>query len=160
MWRMYREDCHALGLTCRQPQGVHTHRMRALLTVHAVDDDACALGRFVRPSRDQPPAAHHPLDLHSSPGDSCTHPAACTCLHMCTTCHRSLIRHVPTEPESKGLGDPLLSLSAASHSNLHCTQACPSISTSHADSQKAQPHHQVMQWQPPDGCHKWRQHTQ
>ena len=159
MWRMYREDCHALGLTCRQPQGVHTHRTRVLLTVHAVDGNACALCPFVRPNRHQPPAANHPLDLHSSPGDSCSPPAACTCLHTCPTCHISVIRHVPTKPELKGLGDPLLSLSTASHSSLHCTKACPHISTSHADSQKAQPHHQVMQWQPPDGCHKWPQHT-
>jgi hypothetical protein len=78
--------------------GVYTQRTRALLTVHAVDGDACALGRFARPSRDQPPAANHPVDLHGSPHDSRSRPIACP---PSTRAHHAAERSVSASPISR-----------------------------------------------------------
>jgi hypothetical protein len=144
VYRVHREGCPALGLTCRDLQGVYTHRTRAVLTIHAVDDDACALGPFARPSRDQPPAANHPLDLHGSPRDSRSRPVACPCLHTCAPCRRSVGQHVPNESKLKELDRPLLWPCTATHSSPHCIQACPSTRTSHTDRRRAQPSHQAM----------------
>jgi len=108
--------------------GVYTQRTRALLTVHAVDGDACALGRFARPSRDQSPAANHPVDLHGSPHDSRSRPIACP---PSTRAHHAAERsclsppvcqRVPDKSKSKELGGALLSLCTDSHSGLHCTK--------------------------------------
>ena len=156
---MHREGCPALGLTCRDLQGVYTHRTRVLLTIHAVDGDACALSPFARPSRDQPPASNHPLDLHGSLCDSRCRPAARTGLHTCAPTPRSVNQRVPYELKSKELRGALLSPLTALHSGLHCTQACPSTGTSRTDSQRAQTSPQVMWKQPPDGSHERRRHT-
>ena len=156
---MHREGCPALGLTCRDLQGVYTHRTRVLLTIHAVDGDACALGPFARPSRDQPPAANHPLDLHGSLCDSRCRPAARTGLHTCAPTPRSVNQRVPYELKSKELRGALLSPLTALHSGLHCTQACLSTATSRDDHQRAQPSQQAMWWQPPGGGHERWQHT-
>jgi hypothetical protein len=41
VYKVHREGCPALGLTCRDLQGVYTHRTRPLLTIHAVNGNVC-----------------------------------------------------------------------------------------------------------------------
>ena len=144
VWRVHREDCPTLGLTCRQPQGVHTHRTHAQLTVYADNGNACALGRVARPSRDQAPPADHSLGLHGFPHDPRCRPVSRPGLHTCAPCRRLAGRRVPDEWKSKVLRSPLLSSCTASHASPHCTQACPSTGTSHVDSQRAKPSDQAM----------------
>ena len=143
MWRVYSEDCPTLGSTCRQPQGVYTHRTHAQLTVYAADSDACALSPVVRPSRDQPTTSDHFIGLNGFPYDSRCRPAVRPGRHTCAPCHRLVGRARPNESKSEELGRALLLPCKASDSSPYCTQAWPSTGISHVDGQRAHPSHQA-----------------
>jgi hypothetical protein len=133
--------------------GVYTQRTRALLTVHAVDGDACALGPFARPSRDQPPAANHPVDLHGSPHDSRSRPIACP---PSTRAHHAAERSVSASPISRNQRSSAerSCRCAQTHTAVSIAPSLPSSNgTSHAGSQEAKakpPSHVVAasRWRP------------
>ena len=104
---------------------------------HFTDSHTHAGSPFTRPSRAQPATSDHSLDPLGSPHDSRSRPVACPRLHTCAPRRRMVRQRISNELKSKELGGARLSPCTASHSGLLCTQACPSTSTSHADSQGA-----------------------
>ena len=91
MRSVHREDCPALGLTCRDLQGVYTHRTQGRLTVHGAHGGMRALGPFTLLSRAQSAAVDYSSGLHASLPNSRERPAACPPLPHSTPLHTTQI---------------------------------------------------------------------
>ena len=148
MGRVLRDDCPALGLTCRHPHRAYTCQTRAPRhSAHrprSEDSDRRARYLLAPPDRALPTASDHSPVLYTYPPNSYARPVARPGLHICAPRHRLAGRRVPNESKLEELGRPLLWPCTASHCSPHCTHACRSTGTSHADTQRAQPSHQVM----------------
>ena len=143
MWRVHRDDCPGLGSTCRQLQGLYTHRTNGHQDGHLLSMEPTVTHMQAVPSHGRAApsqrlrTADHSLDPHGSLHDSRSRPVACPRLHTCAPRRRMVRQRISNELKSKELGGALLLPCTDSHSGLLCTQACPSTSTRHDDSQRA-----------------------